>query len=180
MTEPTPSSMTLILVGDDATFREVRLNADDARDILTALQTLVDGWIECVSNSLQTGEPSSRRRDVDMWLNEEGKLRSDLAANLPALGLLDRPTGDMFVGPVILATSDNDGHTVGLDDEIIATAKRDLLRLGATELAPASVAEAAVHQAAARQERLDAGYEGHGYGPHIEVAGIPHPHDMDL
>ena len=156
--------MRFIIVGDDGTFREVRAASD--ADTLKTLQTLVDGHIELVGTTISCGQG---RRSMDIWLNEEGKMRPDFHVNPHALKMLDYHTPDFFVGPAVLSAADDDAETVGLDDELIDATRKALLQMKATELPPATVEDAAEQQDASREARVDLGHEGHGIEPHAVV-----------
>ena len=171
MPGPGPRSTVYVLVGDDGTFREVHGDGGTISETVDLCNTLVDGWIELVRCTLALGGDPDRRATIDLWLNEEGKMRNDFAPNPHALGLLHYATTDMFVGPVLIASSTHDGETVGLADEVVEAARSALLRLGATELPPARTAEAAAQQAATRAQRLELGYRGHGYYSRWEISG---------
>lgn len=73
------------------------------------LREAVGGWIECVRI----------RHDIDMWLNEEGKLngleRNNFATALfwDAFGFMS----DIIVGNVIFTSSNEEGETIGLNLE---------------------------------------------------------------
>lgn len=72
----------------------------------------VGGWIECVN---------LRGLQVDMWVNEEGKLNS-LPENPTATALFmdEFGGGDFIVGNVLITGGvDEEGETVGLTDEQI-------------------------------------------------------------
>ena len=149
--------MRFVFVGDDGTFREVRAAAN--ADTLPTLQTLVDGYIELVGTTVPC---AGGRRAMDIWLNEEGKMRPDFHANPHALRMLDYSTSDIFVGPAVLSAADDEGETVGLDEELIGAVRRKLLQMGASELPTASVEEAAEQQRQSREARVELGHEGHG------------------
>lgn len=75
------------------------------------LRDSVDGYIERVS----------LKGDIDLWLNEEGKLIG-LEPNKNATLLFWGTWGigsDIIVGDVFLANSNSEGDTVGLTDEQI-------------------------------------------------------------
>lgn len=165
--------MRFVFVGDDGTFREVQAAAD--ADTLATLQTLVDGYIELVGTTVTCG---AGRRPVDIWLNEEGKMRSDFHANPHAQKMLDYSMSDVFVGPTVLSAADDDDETVGLDDQLIEVVKGKLLRMGATELPPASVEDAAEQQSGSREARVELGHEGHGIEPYARFVPMPDEGDF--
>ena len=72
---------------------------------LSTLQTLVDGYVECV-----TADKRSLGFEADVWVNEEGLFRQDFSINLVASFI----TGRQIVGPAVLARSSKDGKTLGL------------------------------------------------------------------
>lgn len=73
---------------------------------LKVLQTLVDGYVDCV---VPEGETS-----IDMWVNDEGLYRPDFVRNTEASYLARR----VLVGPIALAKSNrNTGETLGFTDE---------------------------------------------------------------
>lgn len=78
----------------------------DNDDTLKALQTLVDGLIDCVSaTALPEGQV------LDVYVNDEGLL-NEFSLNPTASLLCERP----IVGPVVFTRSNDDGDTVGLTD----------------------------------------------------------------
>jgi len=72
---------------------------------LSTLQTLVEGYIECV-----TATKSVLGFDADVWVNEEGLYRQDFEINLVASYM----TGRQIVGPAVIAKSSTSGSTLGL------------------------------------------------------------------
>lgn len=78
---------------------------ESGEDTLSTLQTLVDGYVECVS-----ADRKVLGFDADVWVNEEGLYRQDFSINLPASYI----TGRQLVGPVVIARSSKDGKTLGL------------------------------------------------------------------
>lgn len=78
---------------------------------LKALQKAVGGFVQCI-NLHYMGLP-----DIDLWLNEEGKIHG-LALN-PIATLLSRlyKYGDVIVGPVLICSSNDEGEAVGLNEE---------------------------------------------------------------
>jgi hypothetical protein len=74
-----------------------------------AIKSAVGGWIECVS----------LRDDLDMYVNEEGKLLG-LPVNATATSIWEAHYGptDIIVGDVILTGgADDEGDTLGLNAE---------------------------------------------------------------
>ena len=158
-----PATLTLLLVGDDGTFREAHATTADSSEVLSVCQALVDGLMQPIDTTIEVPGDPPERHTADIWLNEEGKLRSDFAVNPHAFALLAVPFNDVFVGPAFLAATADDGYMVSLTPAALGAAKQHLRDLGATELPPAPVAEAAAQQAAARTQRVAAGFTGHGY-----------------
>ena len=70
---------------------------------LAAMQAVVDGYIECVSVT-----------DLDVWVNEDG-----LSGGLPFNRVV---AGVALVGTILVASSTEDGETVGLSDSQVTTA----------------------------------------------------------
>lgn len=79
------------------------VESDD--NTLSTLQTLVDGYIECV-----TATKSVIGFDADVWVNGEGLYRQDFEINLVASYI----TGRQIVGPAVIAKSSTSGDTLGL------------------------------------------------------------------
>lgn len=83
---------------------------------LDGLQASVDGWVQAVDLS----------GTLTLWVNEEGKMVG-LPHNRYAQILWDEAYGegtDYIVGNAVLTGgTDEDGNTLGLDDETIATVK---------------------------------------------------------
>lgn len=81
-------------------------------DGLEFLQSKVDGYIEhyVISEYLNSIY-------IDMWINEEGKFRSDFE---PVFALMhDNILYDVIVGPCLFTSFNDDGDTLGLtDDEV--------------------------------------------------------------
>ena len=78
------------------------------------IRSAVDGYIECAV----VGE------DIDLWLNEEGKLIG-LEPNPIATALYWDKYGiiDVIVGDVFLTANDGQGETIGLTDNQITFLK---------------------------------------------------------
>ena len=75
------------------------------------LRNAVGGWIEC----------ANVEHNIDIWLNEEGKLIG-LEPNRLATALFWDKWGigtDIIVGDVFLATNNEEGETIGLNKEQI-------------------------------------------------------------
>ena len=103
-------------------FAEADVDADGVLQ-LEALQGAVGGWVECLWLG-DAGFP-----DLDMFVNEEGKLHG-LSFNVAASalsGILAR--GDCIVGDVAVCRHCN-ANSVGLTDGDELTLRRRLARLG--------------------------------------------------
>ena len=103
-------------------FAEVDADEDGVLP-LDALQGSVGGWIECVWLG-EAGFP-----DLDMFVNEEGKLHG-LSFNVVASalsGIFAR--GDCIVGDVAVCRH-GDANSIGLTDEDELALRRRLARLG--------------------------------------------------
>lgn len=87
---------------------------------LTALQTLVDGYVDCV-----TADPDALGFAADVWVNDEGLYRKDFAINLVGSFI----TGRQLVGPIVIALSDADGETTGLTSAHIEQLRKDGLEI---------------------------------------------------
>lgn len=76
------------------------------------LRDAVGGYIECVSIN----------NEMDIWLNEEGKLNGlDLNIIATAFYQMRYKTSDFIVGNVIITGgADEEGDTLGLSDELLA------------------------------------------------------------
>lgn len=82
------------------------VNSDD-EDTLSTLQTLVGGWVECVTTNRNT-----LGFEADAWVNEDGLSREDFGINLVASVI----TGRQIVGPAVIARfSHETGATLGLN-----------------------------------------------------------------
>jgi hypothetical protein len=90
-----------LVIDDDGTARLVTPGNDSLAD----LQTLVDGWVECVR--LPGG--------VDCWVNEEGLLRNpmDFSYNYLGTHIVREWTGQPYdlVGPCVFTSNDGEGAT---------------------------------------------------------------------
>lgn len=93
---------------DDGSVESVFLVSDDTgMTTLKFLQTLVDGFIECVSLT-----PT-----LDMWVNEEGLFRDDFSHN-PRASLI-AGHGYALEGPAVI-TGHRNGETISLTADDIS------------------------------------------------------------
>lgn len=84
----------------------------EIEDSLEASQEIVGGYIERVAIGTE----------IDLWLNEEGKLDDDLNENI-VLVSKGRPY-DVVHGNVFFTSHDDEGNTVSLTDEQIEDLKK--------------------------------------------------------
>lgn len=97
-------------------FEEVDANAD-GHIALDVVREAVGGLIERVSIDRPGCE------GLDLWLNEEGKLKS-LPINMLATWLSEIwRYGDFIVGDILVCGFDGEGNSVGLTEEQIQTLK---------------------------------------------------------
>jgi len=78
----------------------------DGSSTLKFLQTLVEGFVECVSLGKST----------DMWVNEEGLFRSDFELNRRASMVAGH--GYAIKGPAVI-TGQRNGNTISLTGDLI-------------------------------------------------------------
>lgn len=83
---------------------------ESSDNTLSTLQSLVGGWVECV-----TADKIVLGFDADVWVNEEGLFREDFSINLVASYI----TGRQIVGPAVIARSTREGKTIGLTGDQI-------------------------------------------------------------
>jgi len=96
-------------------------------DSLATLQKLVDGHIE---HYIIDDELDSHK--IDMWINEEGKFREDFK---PVFGLFyDGKLYDVIVGPCVFSKYDNQGNTLGLNDDDMYQVREFLRRCPMIEI----------------------------------------------
>lgn len=100
----------------------IELNEEDYDSTYDMLHTCVDGRIECVS-----WLPISFKRNIDIWLNEEGKI-IDLEPSLVILND-DRTIADMFMGNIVFARNDEEGNTIPLNEEDFDYIKKEIFSL---------------------------------------------------
>lgn len=156
-----PAGSVLMLVGDDGVFREVHLGEGDT---LGPLQRLLDGYVDCVAAD-----------GIDVWVSDDGLMRSDFAPNTAVSALLESHGSPdrRIVGPAVIARCDQrTGETVGLDPATLAVLHDELDGLGCSRLAACDPETAAEQQHGSRQQRLSLDYQGHGWQPQTSVAAI--------
>lgn len=99
---------------------EGNLKEQEIDNTLEALQKIVGGWIEIPFLSRRFAD-----EDIDMIINEEGKL----IGLEPQIALLQKETFkllDLVMGNCIFASHDEEGNTIGLNDEQIQIVKEEL------------------------------------------------------
>lgn len=105
---------TLVLTNGNLEEREID-------GTLESLQDIVGGYIEIPFLSETLYE-----YDIDMIINEEGKLINGLNPEIAVLKEKTEELLDVVYGNIIFASHNNDGETVGLDEEQIAIIERTL------------------------------------------------------
>lgn len=95
-----------LLLKSDGEF--VELNSEDYSSTYDMLRENVQGYIECVS-----WLPMSFERNIDLWINEEGKL----LGFPPSIAIFDgnEELIDLIAGNVVFARNDNYGETIPFD-----------------------------------------------------------------
>lgn len=101
---------------------------DMGGDTLSAMQALVDGWVDCARSVDGT---------MDVWVNDEGLYRGDFMVNLVASFL----TGTTLVGPAVITRTTPNGETVPLLERQIQALERQGLHIFDNDGRPYSVAE---------------------------------------
>ena len=92
---------------------------------LTSLQAAVKGDIE----HTEIFHPDFMDRDLDVWVNDEGKLiRLPYNEKATLISHLDK-YGDYICGDALITSHDDEGNTIGLDDEAIAALRSLMDRL---------------------------------------------------
>jgi hypothetical protein len=94
-----------LFIGVDGTIETREFVVGQSYEVI---KSAVDGYIEC----------TVVQEDIDLWLNEEGKLIG-LGVNPIATALFWDKYGvgtDVIVGDVLLANHNGEGETIGLSD----------------------------------------------------------------
>lgn len=97
------------------------VNVDGVRLSLDKLQSLVGGYIE-----LANFDDLMARKRVDMFCDEEGKMKRGCLPSIIVLNKNHDTILDAFVGNVVFAANDGNGNTVGLCEEQIDFIKKRL------------------------------------------------------
>ena len=63
------------------------------------------------------------RLNIDMWINEEGKLIDELKPTFVIMGNKDNII-DLIMGDVLFTATDGEGNTIGLNDIQIQSIKK--------------------------------------------------------
>lgn len=98
---------------------EMELN--DERESLETLQSLVGGYIE-----LANFDDLMARKRVDMFCDEEGKMKEGYLPSIIVLNKNQDTILDAVVGNVVFAANDGNGNTIGLCEEQINFVKKRL------------------------------------------------------
>jgi hypothetical protein len=110
------------------------LSVEVSDNTLLDLQTLVGGYIECV-----TANPRTLGFSADVWVNEEGLFQQGFSINFLASYL----TGRQIVGPVVIANVTSEGNTIGLTKQQMARVRKDGMMVDDNDGRNFIVAEAA-------------------------------------
>lgn len=94
-----------LFIGVDGTIKTREFAIGDSYELIS---DAVGGWIEC----------AQIKEDIDLWLNEEGKLNGLEPNRLATILFWERygVGSDIIVGDVFLASSNSEGDTIGLSD----------------------------------------------------------------
>lgn len=104
----------LVLSNNELTKREIGNELED-------LQEIVGGYIEIPFLSEALYE-----KGIDIIINEEGKLIDGMRPEIAIVSNRDGRTLDIVFGNCIFASHDDEGNTVGLNDEQIAVVTEKL------------------------------------------------------
>lgn len=97
------------------------LEVKEIENSLENLQKIVGGYIEMPYISkvfIQNG--------IDMVINEEGKYMDDLEPQIAILGKVNNQILDLIYGNCIFVSHDDNGETIGLNDEQIKVVMEEL------------------------------------------------------
>ena len=97
------------------------LKVKEIENSLENLQKIVGGYIEMPYISkvfIQNG--------IDMVINEEGKYMDDLEPQIAILGKVNNQILDLIYGNCIFVSHDDNGETIGLNDEQIKVVMEEL------------------------------------------------------
>jgi hypothetical protein len=96
--------------------KEIEIH-DSFDHTLKNMQGVVGGYLEAITlDSVVEG------REVTVWLNEEGKLEQ-LKPNFAIIRKESLQLLDVVVGDVLITSCDDEGNTVGLNDEELELVK---------------------------------------------------------
>jgi hypothetical protein len=98
--------------------RVIHISTDNKIEVMEVEQIEYDTLYEAVNGLV---ELVSINEDIDMWLNEEGKING-LEPNIIASLIYNKvfPNFDVIMGDVVITGgADDEGNTVGLSDESI-------------------------------------------------------------
>ena len=105
------------VIPEDGVIRFDLVNLDENGNVpLEALQKRVGGWVELIYSGAYVSQEMVDR-NIDIFINEEGKLNA-LAYNPRATRLTNLALwGDAIVGPAVLCKSDEEGNSLPLTEE---------------------------------------------------------------
>lgn len=105
------------VIPEDGAIRFDLVNLDENGNVpLEALQKRVGGWVELIYSGAYVSQEMVDR-NIDIFINEEGKL-NDLAYNPRATALTRLLLwGDSIVGPAVLCKSDDEGNSIPLSED---------------------------------------------------------------
>ena len=105
------------VIPEDGVIRFDLVNLDENGNVpLEALQKRVGGWVELIYSGAYVSQEMVDR-NIDIFINEEGKLNA-LAYNPRATSLTRLLLwGDFIVGPAVLCKSDEEGNSIPLSEE---------------------------------------------------------------
>ena len=105
------------VIPEDGFIRFDLVNLDENGYVpLEALQKRVGGWVELIYSGAYVSQEMVDR-NIDIFINEEGKLNA-LAYNPRATSLTNLMLwGDAIVGPAVLCKSDEEGNSLPLTEE---------------------------------------------------------------
>lgn len=110
-------SINALRLTPDGDLCRVELEAGSDGDHLQSMYREIGcSLVECVG----------LRDDLDLWVDEEGKLKDGWEPNLPAIGLLHHHgRRDLVAGTALLTGgADEEGNTLGISDETAAEVQR--------------------------------------------------------
>ncbi len=113
------NNIKALRIGVDGDVRQVALQSDGHMGHLHAMYREIDcRTVECIGLT----------EDLDLWVDEEGKLKSEWEVNLGATALLRRRgIPDLVAGNALLTGgADDEGNTLGISEGAAADVERFL------------------------------------------------------